>query len=306
MGIYDRDYIRDDPSPLARFGRIGGWSVTTWLIVINVAVFVADALLQNMGQIRGLRVGGQLVLIEPLLTFYGLFSYMTVVNDLEIWRFITYQFLHANLWHLFFNMLALYFFGEVIESHLGRRRFLAFYLISGVAGGLMYLVLYWSAVLVYYPFTPLVGASAGIYGILIASAWLAPDSRVMFMIFPFFVPLKLRTFAMIMIAVAVFQVFIGGENAGGEAAHLGGGAIGLLLIQNAHWLAWAEGPSSLQRKVRSGAGAWQRRLDREQVLDEEVDRILDKIHREGQTSLTNREREILIEASRQHRRRGEI
>jgi hypothetical protein len=146
----------------------------------------------------------------------------------------------------------------------------------------------------------LVGASASIYGIIIAAAWLAPDSLALIY---FVIPMKLRTVAMLMIAFAVYKVASSSANAGGEAAHLGGAVVGLLLIQNPQWLTWIDRIGPWGKRRDQGAGSWQRKLDREHALDEEVDRILDKIHREGQASLTQHERQTLIRASREQRQR---
>lgn len=301
MGIYDRDYIRDDERGFREIRWLGGWSVTRWLIAINVAVFFLDRILASMGYIFVLRDDlGRVWIQEPPLAFFGLFSSLTVVAEWEIWRFVTYQFLHGNLMHLAFNMLGLYFFGEFIESELGQKRYLAFYLLSGVAGAVMYLLLNSLDILIYYPWTPLVGASASIYGIIIAAAWLAPDSMALIY---FIFPMRLRTVAMLMIGFAVYKIVVSAQNAGGEAAHLGGAVVGFLLIQNPHWLSWVDRIGSWGKRQDRGPGSWQRKLDKEHALDAEVDRILDKIHREGQESLTQHERQTLIRASREQRQR---
>src|SRR5258708_362000 len=88
MAIYDRPYYGRPRSP-APFGVVSAWSVTTWLIAINVAVFVLDRLAAHS------------------LTYLGYFSAFTAIDHLQIWRFITFQFLHLNVSHIFFNMLAL-------------------------------------------------------------------------------------------------------------------------------------------------------------------------------------------------------
>ena len=211
MGIYDRDYYRNSNRPSA-FGSFAPWTITTWLICLHVFVFFADRL-----------SGG-------LLTQFGYFSLMMGVFHFQIWRFITYQVLHANLGHIFFNMLALYFFGPLVESVLGARRYLAFYLLSGVGGALGYIALFYSGILKFPGWSPLVGASAGIFGVLIAGAMIAPDSTVMLWFPP--IPMRLRTMAGLLLVIAVYTVLSNGENAGGEAGHLGGALIGFLLIKN--------------------------------------------------------------------------
>jgi len=233
MGLYDREYIRR-PADGSRVGRLPALSVATWLIVINVVVFVLDRL--SYGR----------------LSLLGYFSADTAIYHLQVWRFITFQFLHANLQHIFFNMLALYFFGPMVESYLGRRRFLAFYLLCGAAGAATYLVLWQLGLLEGGAQTPLVGASAGIFGVLIAGAAIAPDARVMLLFPP--IPMKLKLLAWVLLGIAAFTVVTSGPNAGGQAAHLGGAALGAVLIRRPQWLNFAEqlGPSRARRRRFSG------------------------------------------------------
>ncbi len=236
MGIYDRDYYRTPSS--ASVGRMRMWSVTTWLIVINVAVFVLDPIIHSAG--IGYNFPGEPGGPYPPLWGLGHFSLVLAIGHFEIWRFITFQFLHAGLGHLVFNMIALYFFGPMIESYLGSRRYLAFYLLCGIGGPIAYVLLWVGQFLIASPWTPLVGASAGIFGILIAAARIAPDTTVL--LYGMF-PIRLKTLAWGLLAIAAYTVFAYGgnpagarSNAGGEAAHLGGAAVGLLLIRNPQWL----------------------------------------------------------------------
>jgi membrane associated rhomboid family serine protease len=210
MGIYDRDYVRQ-PARSNAFGGMRVWSVNTWLIVINVAIFLVDGML-----------GHQLFAL-------GYFSVSTAIFGLQVWRFITLQFLHANIQHIAYNMIALFFFGPIVEQALGSRKYLAFYLLSGIASGGSYVILWAAHILIGNPDTPLIGASGSIFGVLIGAAFIAPDVTVML---DFFIPMKLRTMAWIMLAIAAYTVVTNGGNAGGEAAHLGGAAAGFALIKN--------------------------------------------------------------------------
>jgi membrane associated rhomboid family serine protease len=210
MGFADRDYYRD-PADRGGFATLRMWSVNTWIIAINVAVFFLDPLFNHA------------------LTDLGCFTFASALTGLQVWRFITFQFLHANISHIFFNMLGLYFFGPLIESYLGSRRYIAFYLLSGIGGALGYILLSFLGFLITSPYDVLIGASAGIFGVLIGAARVAPDIRVMLLFPP--IPIKLRTLAWGYIAVAAYIVISQGSNAGGQAAHLGGALIGFLLIQ---------------------------------------------------------------------------
>lgn len=259
MGLYDRDYHRRDPrnsrsgggfsnewNAPSRGRRLGGmsmWSINTWIIAINALVFVADRLLIQAGiayevgqQIFRLPDGRMLVrsIVMGPLEHFGYFSADTAITHVQMWRFLSFQFLHANLSHIFFNMLALYFFGPLIEQYLGSRRYLVFYLLCGVVGPIAYLMLWGTGILVTSADAPMIGASAGVYGVLIATATIAPNAMVMLLFPP--IPMKLKTLAWVFIGLAVFVVVTGGRNAGGEAAHLGGALAGWYLIRHVHLL----------------------------------------------------------------------
>ena len=212
MGFEDRDYARAPQPGSPIMAAVRMWSVTNWLIAINIAVYVLDRF------------------SEGAITEWGAFIVGNVIYGFQFWRFITFQFLHAGASHLLFNMFALYFFGVMVESYLGPRRYLAFYLLCGISGAALFLVFWRLSVMhVYSADASLVGASAGIFGVLIAAARIAPDTTVMLLFPP--IPLRLKTLAWIMLGIAVLTVVQSGYNAGGEAAHLGGAALGALLIQ---------------------------------------------------------------------------
>ena len=212
------------------------WSITTWLIVINVAVYFANNL-----------TGGR-------LENWGYFSAETAIHGLQLWRFLTFQFLHASLSHILFNMIALYFFGPLVETYLGARRYLAFYLLCGMAGAALYLIFWRVGVLDVLAETRLVGASAGIFGVLIGAARVAPDTTVMLLFPP--IPMKLKVFAWVMLAIALATVLEQGQNAGGQVAHLGGAGVGALLIHQPRLLEIFTGWPGRRRKRRFFMDDW--------------------------------------------------
>jgi membrane associated rhomboid family serine protease len=235
MGIADRGYMRP-PSRARDSTRMG--PITLWLIILNVAVWALDPILFQAGVYYIMPRGPNV--IELAFPLYGLghFSLSLAIKQFELWRVITFQFLHdKGPVHLVFNMFGLYFFGPMIESYLGSRRYLAFYLLCGMGGPAAYLILWKAKILIASPDAPLIGASAGIFGILMAAAQIAPRTEVL--VFGV-IPLQLRTLARVMIAIAVFTVLVYGSsarhNAGGEAAHLGGAIVGYILIRNPDWL----------------------------------------------------------------------
>jgi len=217
------------------------WSITTWLIIANVAVYVLNSLITLQGTV--VDQFGNVVGTFPVhpIAQLGAFTVTAGIAHLQLWRLITFQFLHAGAEHILFNMIALYFFGPIIENYLGSWRYLAFYLLCGIAGPIMYVVLWALHFLILSPNVPLVGASAGIFGILIAAARVAPDATVLIY---GLLPMRLRTMAWILLAIAAGAIlypglipgWLGGDNAGGQAAHLGGAAAGYWLINNPRWL----------------------------------------------------------------------
>ncbi|MCH2141791.1 MAG: rhomboid family intramembrane serine protease [Phycisphaerales bacterium] len=241
------------------------------------------------------------------------FSSKKVVGGGELWRLIGFQFLHASMAHLLFNMLALFFFGSLVENYLGSKRYLAFYLLCGIAGSMLYLLLnlagfVWVEHLGLAPLrgllinatgTPLLGASAGVFGVLIGGAFLAPHAKVLVF---FIIPMRLATLAWVMVGVAIVSIFIGTDNAGGEAAHLGGALAGWGFIrhpQRLHrffdWLGRFDPTSRHFRAPKTLSQVHQ---------DADIDRILAKISRSGLHSLTPAERKALQQASQRGDRRS--
>ncbi|CAN5660512.1 rhomboid family intramembrane serine protease [soil metagenome] len=145
------------------------------------------------------------------------------------WQLVTYGFLHGGLWHLLFNMLALVMFGAQLEYTWGDRRFLLFYMTCVVGAGLVQLVVATWAVSQGANAYPTLGASGGVFGLLLAYGMLFPNQRVMLLIPP--IPMKART---LVIVFGVMSLFLGvtGTAAGiAHFAHLGGMLFGWLLIR---------------------------------------------------------------------------
>src|SRR5947208_2448148 len=146
MGINDRDYYRA-PLPRGGFAHFSAWSVTTWLIVMNIAIFFVDAGLfrashppridedddQQVEDIRAVRPRSVTDGMGPLEK-WGYFSTTTALRKGQVWRFLTFQFLHSSPTHLLWNTIAIYLFGPIVEGQFGSRRFTAFYLLCGLAG----------------------------------------------------------------------------------------------------------------------------------------------------------------------------
>jgi len=213
----------DQPEPAAW----NPWqTVTRWLVVINVSVCVLDWLILRRNVT--LYVNGQPVLTQPLLAFYGHFSVYFALAQHQVWRFFTYQFVHANLEHILVNMMGLLVAGPLVEDRLGRVRYLIFYLLCGAMGPVAHIALSELGFLQMNLWTPLIGASASIYGVMVAAARIAPNEMVMLAFPP--IDMKLRTLVLILIGLSLAAVIWNWNNAGGHAAHLGGAIMGWFLI----------------------------------------------------------------------------
>ena len=144
----------------------------------------------------------------------------------EIWQVVTYSFLHANLAHIFFNMLALYMFGGEIERLVGSRFYAAYYFVAVVSAALTHLVVTsWLG----GPPVPTVGASGGVYGLLLAFALYFPHRRVILLFPP--IPLPARVFVFGFAALELFFGVTGTAQGVAHFAHLGGMVGGWLMIQ---------------------------------------------------------------------------
>jgi membrane associated rhomboid family serine protease len=227
-----RPAIDDSQIPPAPKKLIEPWqTVTRWLLVINVAVFVLDWIVIRTG--AALSLNGRPV-TQPmhLLEFYGHFSFYFGIMKLQLWRLLTYQFCHGSIEHIVLNMMALMLAGPIVEERLGRLRYLGFYLLCGAAGPVALIVLSQLNVTHMNLFTPLVGASASIYGLLVAAARIAPREMVMLAIPP--IDVELRKLVWVLIGLSVAAVLWQWQNAGGHAAHLGGAVMGWLLMRRVH------------------------------------------------------------------------
>lgn len=288
MGLYDRPYMRDDHG--VGYGGGGGVRIglprpgrtVMRLLVINLAVFVLQIFMGNW-----------------LLRWFA----AVPVCWWQVWRYVTFQFLHGGLFHLMFNMLGLYFLGMVLEKGWGGRRFLVFYLTCGAAAGAAHVIM--SMLFNQSMSVPLLGASGGVYGVVLACAILYPQIRVF--VFLFLMPIRVAAglflgFAVLNVLIGVRSAIEGGPlSAGGisDMAHLGGALAGGVWV----WLmpklrgTWSISAGKVKK------GAWGRKMARRAAEQAQIDRILRKIHAEGLESLSRKEREILREAT--HRQRDE-
>jgi membrane associated rhomboid family serine protease len=280
MGLYDRDYTRADfnsrfgSAPQMRMSLPRVTPVVKYLLIINVTVYF----MQILGADRA------------LVTWFSVFP-VSWEATLQIWRYVTYQFLHGGMWHIVFNMLGLFFLGPTLERHWGSKRFLKFYLGCGIAGGLFYPLL---AIVGFLSVGPMIGASGAILGMLAACAILFPH----FIVFILFFPVPIRVAAIICIFFATVTILSRGANAGGEAAHLGGMAAGAIYV-------FSKG--RLPRfRPKTRPGRWERQRAAHRNLQVELDRILQKVHDAGIHSLTRKERKVLRQATKAQQKQNTL
>jgi membrane associated rhomboid family serine protease len=289
--IDDRDYMRQPPSHEWFGPRL---SLTVLLIILNAVFFTAEWI-ASFNPHNGLLIQNYLALSLDGLK-HGF-----------VWQLLTFQFMHAGIWHLVFNCLAIFFFGRVVESMLGRSRFLALYLTSGIIGGVVQML--FALVLPQYFDAPVVGASAGAAGLVAAFAVLNWHER--FTLLLYFIPVTMqgRTLFWVSAALAVVGILTPSSHVA-NAAHLGGILTGFfyvrLLVQGR--LPQWESPLRSRPPRELAARLQENKLWRaktvppaeeqsaQEFLQKEVDPILDKISAHGIQSLTARERETLEKA----------
>jgi len=305
MGLHDRPYWRDDggrggyggggPMRSIAFGLPRPGAAVKWLLIINISVFVLQVFMDAP------------TIDRP----YGLLSShlgVTLNGFWQPWRYVTFQFLHGGMWHVALNMLGLYMLGTPLERHWGTKRFTTFYLACGAFAGLAYVFMCGlvaggngnpNAVATAgrgLGDVPLIGASGGVFAIVLACAVLFPHFRLIFFLFP--VPIRLAAViifgGMVLVVLSGLRSGRAGPQFWSDVAHLGGVLAAAFYI----WALPALRSGARQHRARLNEGAWRRKMEDRLAEQAEINRILDKINREGLDSLTRRERDILRDATR--------
>src|SRR5579864_8107774 len=184
-----------------------------WLLLTNTALFI----LTSPAFVHG-----------PAVVLFGI-TPEAVLRNFFIWQPLTYMFLHGGIWHLIFNMLTLWMFGIQLETDWGTRQFLKYYFICGIGAGICIVAV---NALVGDRYTPTLGASGAIMGVLLAFGVMYPNQRVLM---NFLFPIKAKYLVMIYVAVELWMSF--GPNTGiSSIAHLGGMLVGYVYLK-AGWQA---------------------------------------------------------------------
>jgi membrane associated rhomboid family serine protease len=310
MGLDSRDYYR--PSGMSGFSFFP--PVLKYILITNGAVYFIQIISQMF--IYAYTTGGQAVTYEYLLMKYFALNPLTSDGGFYFWQLITYQFMHGSFTHILFNMFMLWMFGMEIEHMMGSRKFLVFYLVCGLGAGIFQLLL---PPLLSEGVGQTIGASGAVFGVMIAFAMYFPE-RYVFVYF--LIPIKTKYLMAILVVIEFMSV--GNQSVVAHLAHIGGAITGVILIL-------MDRRKDLTRKNIFGsfkkpgsnfsAGGFQNafrknpfkqadvedakfydindnRKNEEQVNQEEIDKILDKISQSGYQNLSDREKKILFEASK--------
>lgn len=334
MSLFDRDYFYQRGNP--EWGRSpydtranlqpGMTPAIRWLIMANVIVFVVAGILTQSGApffrhtreveiVRGMAV--PVVMPSDFEKWFGLFTPYLIGRGF-VWQFITYQFLHGGLLHLFFNMFTLYMLGAALERQIGTLPFLRLYLLGGIFAGFVNIVPH---MFVEYP---TIGASGAVCAIVAAFGLLNPHARLMLFIFIFPVIVKARTLVILYAVWTALQA-MGSQDGIAHLAHLGGLVFGWMYVYNIIGMrrvidggreyvgtphagfdprGWWEAARRAVRRPRMYRGetfedAEYREAPRRAPepprgeWDPRIDAILDKMARQGMHTLTDEEWEIL-------------
>ncbi len=277
------------------------------LIIINVVVFLVLAVFYvfsnalQFPQVFG-AIHDQLAIPAPISEFLQ-----------KPWTIITYAFVHdlSGIFHILFNMLIFYWFGKLFVEYLGSDKLIALYVLGAIAGGIAYLIVY-NTIPFYIErinsFNGMVGASAAVYAIVVATATLVPEYTFFLL---FLGPVKIKYIA----AISIIISFLGavGSNAGGNVAHLGGALIGFVYLKQlqagSNWGSWVtvtiqwftslfKSKPAVKVTYRKNEGYVSKPSKSSKVSQEELDAILDKISDGGYESLSKEEKEKLFNASK--------
>lgn len=296
MGLYDRDYGRE-------YGEQTPWdrhqqpkqpkSVAIILIVINVGVFFLDMFMPQPGTLARWFAVRTATLVEPWTWF----------------QLLTYGFVHDpnGINHILFNMIGLFFFGRAVEQRLGAAEFLRFYLVAIVIGGILGSLAFR---LEGIPNGSIIGASGAVIATTILFACYYPNAEILLM---FVLPVKAWVIAVLFVAsdlagaLGLMGVVVPGSGNTAFSVHLSGAFFALLYYfrnWNLRWLnlgmltGASEGLRQRTRRAKLKLHDPDKKLQQEA---DEADRILAKIHEQGESSLTSSERRTLQRYSRRQR-----
>jgi len=269
-------------------------SIVEKIILINIAVFIIVYLFNTI--LFLMKIDGNF-----MINWFALSPHFNTFIT-KPWTIISYGFLHHGFFHILFNLIVLYYFGNLFLDFFSSKQFLSYYFLGIISGGIIYLLSYNYLPALKTQESVLVGASAGVTAILIGLATHIPQYALRFQ---FIGNIKLLYIAIVFIAIDIIQIPNG--NAGGHLAHLGGAFMGYVLTkyfnQAQGFISWMENifqqkkdphlKTVYKRKKTSVSKA---KNPKEQQI--KIDRILDKISKSGYETLTKEEKDFLFKAGK--------
>lgn len=243
-----------------------------WLLIANAAVFLIELFDRSGYLVANLGLTPNDVITGPL-----------------VYQVVTYMFLHNphGFLHILFNMLMLWMFGSEIERLWGTRKFVKFYLFTGIAAGIF------TVIVTPFSTTPVIGASGAVLAVLIAFAVLWPNRTVLLY---FLIPIKVKYLMMFIVGLDLIVVLAGASDGVAHWTHIGGAMFGFLYMKGSSIRSFLLGRFSRAKSQRKYKKQERDREEADKLMDE-VDRILDKINEVGMDKLTDKERKILERAS---------
>ena len=262
--------------------------------------------LSVMGQLQKLIVINIIFFIIPLLlnTFLWLFElkdisildYFVVEADImslifKPWSLITYGFLHGSFSHLFWNMIMLFYFGNILVNYFGDKRLLNVFFNGILFGGIIYIISYNLFPVFTGVSSKMIGSSAGVMAILFYITSYNPNHTIRF----FFFNIKLLYIAIFLLLMDIIQIPV--ENSGGHIAHLGGALIGFLMFRSFKGIDFVDIYTNLSTKKNNKKIKRNKTFSGSNFDQKKIDSILDKISESGYESLTKEEKNYLFKAS---------
>ena len=262
--------------------------------------------LSVMGQLQKLIVINIIFFIIPLLlnTFLWLFElkdmsildYFVVEADImslifKPWSLITYGFLHGSFSHLFWNMIMLFYFGNILVNYFGDKRLLNVFFNGILFGGIIYIISYNLFPVFTGVSSKMIGSSAGVMAILFYITSYNPNHTIRF----FFVNVKLLYIAVFLLLMDIIQIPV--ENSGGHIAHLGGALIGFLMFRSFKGIDFVDIYTNFSTKKNNKKIKRNKTFSGSNFDQKKIDSILDKISESGYESLTKEEKNYLFKAS---------
>lgn len=276
--------------------RIGGplTPVVKKLLILNAAIFIIQ---QIVGRFQP----------DTMELFLGL-HHLGLVHELKLWQILTYMFLHGGWFHILFNLLGIWMFAGELEQLWGSSLFIRYYLSSGIGAGMFIALMNYYLYAKYQVDPVTIGASGAIFAILLAYGWTWPNRQVLLY---FIIPIKVKYFVGIFGLIALFGTLSTASGTGGNISHIGhvGGLISGLIFILIH-MRKTDTPTNVKNEtadnvISRAMKKWRLNKKKKEIktriqAKKIIDALLEKIARQGMSSLSQKERKDLEWARRNY------